>query len=242
MTVVDTTPAPISAQPVVVVNGPTGPTGPTPGATGPTGPTSATGPTGNTGPTGFTGPGITGPTGFSGVTGATGFTGPPGSAATGPTGAGATGPTGVTGPTGAHSGVTGGNVASPTGNISTTETSMGLGASAGFFYTPTNTGKLVVIISGMAINSTGAGDGTTISGRYGTGTAPSNGTTGSLGTLFSIPQHFVGSTTAGQQGFTIVGLITGLTLGVQMWVDLSLVAVTAGGATVKDVQCVIMEI
>jgi hypothetical protein len=93
-------PAPIAAQPVVVVHGPTGPTGPGVGATGPTGLTGATGRTGYSGPTGWTGAtGVTGATGAGAFTGPTGFTGPPGSGgATGITGA--TGPTGFTGPIG----------------------------------------------------------------------------------------------------------------------------------------------
>jgi hypothetical protein len=49
-------PAPIMAQPVVVVGGPTGATGPGVGSTGPTGPSGVTGFTGvvgQTGPTGY---------------------------------------------------------------------------------------------------------------------------------------------------------------------------------------------
>jgi hypothetical protein len=89
MTTQSKTPAPIMAQPVVVVGGPTGPSG---GPIGPTGPTGFTGPvatsvTGNTGPRGLTGP--TGSTGPGAATGPTGFTGPPGTpGVTGPTGAG----------------------------------------------------------------------------------------------------------------------------------------------------------
>jgi hypothetical protein len=80
------TPAPILAQPVVVVGGPTGPAG---GATGVPGPTGEIGPTGAgafTGPTGSLGPsGPTGPVGV-GVTGPAGMTGPPGPGGIGPTG------------------------------------------------------------------------------------------------------------------------------------------------------------
>lgn len=116
-------PAPIMAQPVVVVGGPTGPSG---GPTGPTGINGATGPTAAafTGPTGATGFGATGPTGFAGGIGPTGYTGPPGNfgptgltgpiGVTGPLGTGPTGPTGVTGVTGPQgTGPTG--VAGPTG-------------------------------------------------------------------------------------------------------------------------------
>jgi len=109
-------------------------------------------------------------------------------------------------------------------------------------FTPEKTGSLVIWIGGVALNSTAAGDGVTITGRYGTGTAPSNGDTSGLGTQFGTPQHFVASTTAGQQGFIVMGKVTGLTVGVACWFDLSLLAVTAGGASVKDVQYVAMEV
>ncbi len=242
MTVISITPSQVSALPVVIQTGLTGPTG---ASGGPTGPTGNTGSVGGTGPTGAspTGPtGNTGPTGKTGPSGPTGFTGPPGSLG----GTGLTGPTGITGPTGT-TGATGAAItssvfasASPVGNVSTTEKAMGLGGS--FTFTPASTGRLVIWFGGMALNATGAGDGTTITARYGIGTAPANGDTSSLGTQFGLPQHFVGSTTAGQQGFVIMGQIAGLTLGVACWVDLSLVAVSAGGSTVKDVQCIIIEI
>lgn len=79
MTTQSKTPAPILAQPVVVVGGPTGPAGGATGVAGSTGPTGpvATSITGNTGPRGLTGP--TGIIGAAGITGPTGFTGPPGS-------------------------------------------------------------------------------------------------------------------------------------------------------------------
>lgn len=135
-----------------------------------------------------------------------------------------------------------GTSASPSGNVSTTEKAMGLGSVSGFTITPQVTGNVVVWIGGMALNSTAAGDGTNITGRYGTGTAPANGDTAGLGTAFGIVQHFVASTTAGQQGFIVMGRITGLSLNTAVWFDLSLLAVTAGGSTVKDVQIVVFEI
>lgn len=134
-----------------------------------------------------------------------------------------------------------GSSAGPTGNVSTTEKAMGLGLVSGFAITPQVTGRVVIWIGGVALNATGAGDGTTITGRYGTGTAPSNAATTGLGTAFGLPQHFIASTTAGQQGFLVMGNVTGLTLNVAVWFDLSLVAVTAGGASVKDVQIVVFE-
>lgn len=138
--------------------------------------------------------------------------------------------------------VNSGGSASPTGNVSTTEKAMGLGLVSGFTITPQVTGRVAVIIAGMALNSTLAGDGTTVTGRYGTGTAPSNAATSGLGTAFGTPQRFVGSTTAGQQGFTVLALISSLALNVPVWFDVSLLAVTGGGASVKDVQIIVIEL
>lgn len=135
-----------------------------------------------------------------------------------------------------------GGSAAPVGGVSTTEKAMGLGLVAGFTITPQVTGRVTVFIAGMAMNSTSAGDGTTITGRYGTGTAPSNGATTGLGTAFGQPQEFVASTTAGQQGFMCMGIISGLTLNVAVWFDVSLLAITGGGSTVKDVQIVVVEV
>jgi len=132
--------------------------------------------------------------------------------------------------------------ASPTGNVSTTEQAMGLGTGGGFLFTPTKSGIALVWIGGMVLNSMAAGDGVTITGRHGNGTAPTNGATTGLGTQFSTPQHFIASTAAGQQGFMVMGKVTGLTAGVTEWFDLSIVAVTGGGATVKDVQFVVVEV
>lgn len=233
-------PAPIMAQPVVIVGGPTGPSnGPT-GSTGPAGATGFTGATGSAGPTGITGPtGAAGPTGAGAFTGPIGFTGPPGSGGVGPTGpSGAVGPTGADG-AGATTAVYNNTVASPTGNVSTNDTAMGMGPS--FSFTPGGSGKIFVLISGMVLNSTAAGSGVNIRGRFGTGTPPANGVISGLGTQFGATQHFVGSTTAGQQGFSVHGCL-GLTAGTAYWFDLSIQAVTSGGATVKDVQFSILEL
>ncbi len=57
-----------------------------------------------------------------------------------------------------------------------------------------------------------------------------------------MPQHFVCSTTAGQQGFSIIAKLTGLSLNTAYWIDITLTAVTGGGASVKDVQFVAFEV
>lgn len=238
-------PAPIMAKPVVVIGGPTGPSG------GPTGPTGAQGTASVTGATGYTGPtGIVGFTGPTGSPGAGAFTGPTGN--TGPPGIGSpstvAGPTGPQGPPGATGSGAGGlpnfnyaNAPTPAGNVSITETAMGLGQS-GCVITPNKSGKVLVIFSGMVRNSTAAGDGVQLTGRYGSGTAPANGVTTGLGAAFSIPQSFIASTTTGRQGFCLHYVFSGLTLGTQWWFDISLVAISAGGASVFDVQFSAVEL
>lgn len=237
MTTQSGTSAPIMAQPVVVVGGPTGPSG---GPTGPTGPVGISIVTGPTGPSGPTGRGLTGPTG---VTGAGAFTGPTGM--TGPPGIGlpstVPGPTGATGAAGVASGtqVYSNWIVAPVGNVALNETAMGLGPN--FSFAPVSSGKVFIMISGMVINSTAAGSGVNITGRFGTGTPPTNGAISALGTAFSITQHFVASTTAGQQGFTIHSGLA-LSVGTTYWFDLSIQAVTSGGASVKDVQFCAIEL
>jgi hypothetical protein len=236
-------PAPIMAQPVVVIGGHTGPSGGPTGVTGPPGPTGEQGLTGPPGPTGI------GPTGPAGHTGPGAFTGPVGM--TGPPGSGGIGPMGPTGPAGA-TGAAGpaatageftwntSNSASPVGNVGLTEYAMGMGSA--FYIYPVNTGALLVIISGMVTNTTAAGNGVTITGRYGYDPAPLNGGTSGLGAVLGLPQHFVASTTAGQQGFIVHGIVYGRLTNVKTWFDLSIVAVTGGGASVKDINFSVIEL
>lgn len=236
-------PAPIMTKPVVVVGGHTGPSG------GPTGPTGYQGPTGlgATGSMGATG--VTGNTGPTGSPGAGAFTGPTGN--TGPAGIGVpssvAGPTGPAGPVGS-AGAPGGigdyqtyQLVNPVGNVSTVEKAMGLGQ-GGALVTPRASGNVFVIASGVVINSSGVGNGVIINGRYGTGAAPANGDTTGLGTQWSIPQHIIVSTTAGQQSFCLQAIISGLANGVLYWFDITLTAITAGGATAKDVQFTVIEL
>lgn len=196
------------------------------GPTGYTGPTGLTGPTGNTGPTGAGSAGSTGPTG---PTGPTGVTGPTGS------GGGGTGPTGPTGP--GIGGSTGATFAGPTGGFTTVEKMCGLA----FTFTPSVTGNVLVWLSGMAFNSTAAGDGTSITGRFGTGGAPAAGAA-VTGTGIGCQQRFVASTTAGKQGFGIAASVRGLSVGTTYWWDLSVIAVTGGGASVQDISFGILEV
>jgi hypothetical protein len=249
MSTQSTIPAPIAANPVVVLGGPTGPSGGPTGSTGPTGfATAFTGPTGRTGPTGPIGTGPTGPTGIGAFTGPTGRTGPPGSLGqtgptgiTGPTGPLGTGPTGITGPTGMTGPIgvfaSGSqNFVGPTGGWGTTPLMVGLNVT----FTPAASGKFLLIIAGIARNTPGGGA-VNITGYYGTGTPPVAGA-GVTGTAFGLTQHIVTSTATQQVGFTVMQVIIGLTLGTPYWFDLAISTASGVGATVQDVQGSGMEI
>jgi hypothetical protein len=132
-------------------------------------------------------------------------------------------------------------MSNPVGNVSTTEKAMGLANSVSSIITATSSGHVLVIFSGMVGNSAAAGDGVTITGRYGTGTPPVNGATTGLGTQWGLPQSFVASTTAGRQGFCMQ-YIVGVTVGVATWFDLSIIAVGGGGATIYDVSFSAVEL
>jgi hypothetical protein len=225
----------VMTQPTVVLGGPTGPSG---------------GPTGDTGPQGVA---ITGPTGPMGVTGPTGELGP-----TGVPGADGqlTGPTGPTGPAGnlQSTGDTG-----PTGpgvdfysNINRTfaidnaagytgvdEIERMTAALAG--YTAQNTGNMILIFSGIAVNTTGGG--TNITLRCG----PANPFDGSFppqgtpvhGTQVGMRQEIFAPGLA--VSFTIIGQIQ-FPLDQDNWIALSVGSTSGAGAGVKQINGLIMEL
>jgi len=237
------TPSQIMAQPVVVVGGPTGPASGVTGTDGPTGNTGPTGLVGETGPTGPTGFGPTGPQGEGAFTGPTGGTGPPGSFG----GMGSVGPTGPQGAQGAQ-GVpgTGGlknwlNTASsgPYGPYGTALTMLGLGV--GHLHTTQyGSPRLLIIISGMMRNSTGgAGAGTKISGRYGTGAAPVTGAAVSGNAFYTDQTHFT-TDPDGYSGFSI-SCLASLSSSTPYWFDLAVASTAGTTAYVKDVLVTVME-
>jgi hypothetical protein len=233
MTVQSKTPAPILAQPVIVVGGPTGPAGGATGVQGPTGPAGeftvgVTGPTGGIGPSGPTG--VQGP---SGLTGPTGLVGPPGSGG----GIGPIGDTGPTGPTGAY----GGRIATTWRQdtltaIGTTLTAFGLG----FTFQPTRTGNCLLIVTGVAQN-TGATI-TNIQGRYGTGTAPVKGSQGGLGNQFGLQQGVCGSGDSDWIAFCITSVLQGLNVFQNYWVDVAAASASGTGGSIRDVMISAIEV
>lgn len=227
-------PAPVMARPVVVVGGPTGPSAGPAGPVGPRGPTGDAGLPGGVGATGPIGTGPTGPLGNTGPDGPRGFTGPPG--AFGPLG-----PTGYTGATGSAGALTRGYVstvfAGPFGPISTVPVIVGVGAS----YIVRGTGPILALFTGLIRNSTGgAGGGTIVVGRYGTGTPPAQGDSSNLGTSFPSPMNFFTTDDLGYYAFTS-RLVAPLLVGATYWFDLTIQSMSDPTAYVRDVHFTLIE-
>lgn len=129
----------------------------------------------------------------------------------------------------------------PTGSSSATATYMGLGFTAGSptVYTPTVSTKLDVSVSGHA-SAAAATSIMTFVLRYGTGTAPQNGTTTVVGTVAG-PQRSVQGPTGDNQDFEIPAVITGLTVGTQYWFDITVVANGTNVVSPKNISLVIRE-
>jgi len=131
--------------------------------------------------------------------------------------------------------VKGSTPANPAATGSTTPVMMGLAIS----FTPLYSGRVKIIITGEASNNT-AGDGFTVNAAYGTGAAPANGAA-ATGTV-------VGNSVSGASAaanalfhFSIVAVVTGLTVGTPIWIDLQLAAVTGGAASISNLSVIVEE-
>jgi hypothetical protein len=118
---------------------------------------------------------------------------------------------------------------------------MGLSASI----TPVVSGKILIIISGDMDNDTGD-DGAQVQMRTGTGTPPINGaaltgtTQGGLVKMSVVVSG--GATAVTRVPFSLNAIQTGLTLNTPYWIDLSLAAIGAGNARVRDVSISVVEL
>jgi hypothetical protein len=122
-------------------------------------------------------------------------------------------------------------------------TSVGTFVMAGFAatITPTISGKVLMVISGIMSNGT-INDGASIAIRYGTGTAPVNGAA-LTGTGSGSNNPSITSYTAGQgYPFTCIARVTGLTLNTAYWVDGIIQALTGGTATFANIGITLLEL
>lgn len=127
------------------------------------------------------------------------------------------------------------SISNPTG---TTNTAAYVMCGIAQTFTPVTSGKVLVFLSGKANNATAA-DGIAIQMAYGTGTAPINGATatGTVATGLTI-----NSTNSMFIPFTLVALVTGLTLGTAYWFDLQQEAFVGGTASLYGLSYVAVEV
>jgi hypothetical protein len=107
--------------------------------------------------------------------------------------------------------------------------------------TPVLTGRIFLSISGSAFNNTN-NDGCTITPRYGTGTAPTNGAA-LAGTVAGNSNGL--NTSNGSNDFgawTAQGLVTGLTLNTAYWLDVGQAIVTGGTCSLLNITVIAIEL
>jgi len=131
--------------------------------------------------------------------------------------------------------VLGATPANPAGTTSTTPVMMGLG----ILFTPLYSGRVKIIIAGEASNNT-LNDGFIVYAAYGTGAAPANG---AAATGTTVGNYVTSTALAASElkPFTIIGVVTGLTVGTAIWIDLELGAVTGGTASLNNLSIIIEE-
>lgn len=125
--------------------------------------------------------------------------------------------------------------ANPTGTSSTTAKMMGLAGS----FTPTKSTKACLTITGLIANTT-SGDGAAVQLQYGTGGAPANAAA-LTGTNAGNTVTFTAKAAGQQSGFSVVAIVTGLTIGTTYWIDAALKAVTGGTASITSVGVLATE-
>lgn len=128
--------------------------------------------------------------------------------------------------------------ADPTGTANGTGQMMGLGTTC--VVTPRSSGRFLILASGTVFNA-GIGQGVNLQLRTGTGVAPANAAA-LTGTASGGLQHIVDATITSKGSFGVNGIVSGLTVGTAVWIDISLAAVTAGTATITDVSVSVVEL
>jgi hypothetical protein len=118
----------------------------------------------------------------------------------------------------------------PTGTASTTGVMMGLGLA----FTPKTSGFAYMLAKGAVANSV-SGDGANVGVRYGTGTAPTNGAA-CTGSTAGTGQIVTAAANGQKMALNTGGFVSAMTLGTAYWVDLCVLAVTGGTATVTNLD------
>lgn len=129
------------------------------------------------------------------------------------------------------------NPADPTGTADTTGVMMGLAGTI----TPTISGRILITVTGTMFNPTAIADGAKVQIRTGIGAAPANGDA-LTGTAAGSLQQYIAATVLEKAPFSVTAIVSGLTLNVARWIDVSLAAITGGTATITDLSLSAAEV
>ena len=132
----------------------------------------------------------------------------------------------------------------PAGTASTAGVMMGLGAQATpAKITPTATGKVLITVTGAISNSGAAATTTYVQLYYGTGTAPANGAA-LVGTGVSALATRGGNANNVNLNvpFSIIGVVTGLAVNTQIWIDTGLIVAGTGTGTISGLTVTAVEL
>ena len=119
--------------------------------------------------------------------------------------------------------------ADPIGTTSLAGVMMGLAGSI----TPTVTGRVIIMISGDVQNATN-NRGSLLQIRTGTGAAPANGAA-LTGTTQGARIQMISNNANQRFPYSLHAIVTGLTPGTPVWIDMSLASVIGGTSTVRNI-------
>lgn len=125
----------------------------------------------------------------------------------------------------------------PTGTTSTSGVMMGLGSTCTI--TPATSTRITVSVSGTVSNNT-LNDGVFARINTGTGVAPANAAAIS-GTARTSAQSATAYATGANMPYSQTWVVTGLTPGTAVWIDLVFGAITGGTASITNVNCTAAE-
>lgn len=117
---------------------------------------------------------------------------------------------------------------------------LGVAGASAWVLTPSGSGRIIVCVSGDLVADANA---RAITARiyYGTGTAPANGVNAAGGTATGATLTWTSLTSMLTIPFTLTTMITGLTLGTPVWIDVESAA-SAGTGQLTNLNCWAVEV
>lgn len=125
------------------------------------------------------------------------------------------------------------------GNPAGTTSLVGVMAGLAIAYTPQRTGRIAIIATLNGANNTVA-DGALSAIRTGTGAAPANGVA-LTGTRQGSTHQNISPVAANIFPLANSAIVTGLAVGTAIWIDLEQAAITAGTATLTNINIIVIE-